>query len=112
MKQKVAIIGGGIAGLTAAYLLCERHDITLFEKDGRLGGNAYTWRSPDGDDIDITVFAFSKDSYKNFFALLSELRVETERFRLAGLAEELYQETSQHAGQQGCDRPENREHRP
>jgi predicted NAD/FAD-binding protein len=90
MKQKVAIIGGGIAGLTAAYLLCEEHDITLFEKDGRLGGNAYTWRSPDGDDIDITVFSFSKVGYKNFFALLSELRVETERFRLGGLAATSY----------------------
>ncbi len=42
MSKTVAIIGGGVAGLTAGYLLNEQHDVTLFEKDNRLGGNVYT----------------------------------------------------------------------
>ncbi|MHC4165262.1 MAG: FAD-dependent oxidoreductase [Planctomycetota bacterium] len=89
MKESVAIIGGGVAGLTAAYLLHETCDITLYEKDSRLGGNAYTYR-PDGDDVDISVFAFSRYSYTNFFKLLDELGVETRRFGLRGLRSTSY----------------------
>ena len=90
MKQNVAIIGGGIAGLTAAYLLRETCEITLYERDGRLGGNAYTHQSPEGDDIDISVFSFSRHSYVNFFKLLDELGVETRRFSLRGLGSTSY----------------------
>ncbi len=90
MKQSVAIIGGGVAGLTAAYLLHEQYDITLYEKDNRLGGNAFTYTSPDGDDIDISVFAFSSKSYPNFFKLLGELGVATGRFSLRGISATSY----------------------
>lgn len=90
MKQSLAILGGGVAGLTAAYLLHEAYDITLYERDSRLGGNAYTYRSADGDDIDISVFAFSKQSYTNFFKLLGELGVETMRFSLRGIGATSY----------------------
>ena len=90
MRERVAIIGGGIAGLTAAYLLHPHHDITLYEKDDRLGGNAHTYRSRDGDDIDISVFAFSNKSYTNFFKLLNELHVGTARFRLGGIGSTTY----------------------
>jgi predicted NAD/FAD-binding protein len=39
---RIAIIGGGAAGLACAWLLEEHHEITLFEKDDRLGGHAHT----------------------------------------------------------------------
>jgi predicted NAD/FAD-binding protein len=71
------VIGGGIAGLTAAYLLNKRHEVTLFEKSGRLGGNAYTHVTPDGEAPDIAVAAFGQAGYKNFYALLRELGIET-----------------------------------
>ena len=41
--MKVGIIGGGIAGLAAAWLLDEEHEVTLFEKRDRLGGHAHTY---------------------------------------------------------------------
>lgn len=79
MKKKIAIIGGGIAGLTSAYLLKDRHDITLYEKDDRLGGNAHTHRTHDGYEFDIAVAVFGKGSYKNFVKLLSKLDIKTKR---------------------------------
>jgi len=36
--RRIAVIGGGISGLTAGYLLARTDDVTLFEADGRLGG--------------------------------------------------------------------------
>ena len=40
--MRIGIIGGGAAGLTTAWLLSEQHEVTLFEKDDRLGGHAHT----------------------------------------------------------------------
>lgn len=77
MGQKIAIIGGGIAGLTAAYLLQDEHQLTLFERDNRLGGNAHTYRTGDGYDLDIAVAAFGKAGYPNFYKLLKRLGIDT-----------------------------------
>ncbi len=41
IKKKIVVTGGGIAGLTAGYFLNKNYDITLLERDGRLGGDAY-----------------------------------------------------------------------
>jgi len=83
MNNKIAIIGGGIAGLTAAYVLHEKHDITLFERSDRLGGNAFTVTTPEGEESDIATALFGGSSYKNVLRLFSKLDIDTVRsFRI------------------------------
>jgi predicted NAD/FAD-binding protein len=75
--MRVAVIGGGMAGLCAAYYLRDEHQVTLFEKQQRVGGNAYTLKLSDGQSTDIAVAAFGRAGYTNFFKLLDELGVRT-----------------------------------
>ncbi len=76
LNGKIAVIGGGVAGLTAAYLLHRKYDVTLFEKSDRLGGNAYTLATPYGN-VDIAAAVFGRWSYKNLFRLFRKLHVES-----------------------------------
>ena len=85
MKKRIAIIGGGIGGLTAAYLLRPHHSITLFEKEPRLGGNAYTYRTRTGDILDIAVGSVLKRVARNFLKLCDELNVPMVRQPKASL---------------------------
>jgi len=75
-SEKIAITGGGVAGLTAGYLLRDLYDVTLFEKDNRLGGNVYTLRTKTGEEIDISVFFWSPLLYPNFRKLLERLGIK------------------------------------
>lgn len=77
--MKVAIIGSGISGLTTAYLLNKKHDITLFEKDSRLGGHTATMDfSINGQDysVDTGFIVFNDRTYPNFIKLLGLLGVD------------------------------------
>ena len=77
--MKIAIIGSGISGLTAAYYLKDRFDITLFEKNAYLGGHTNTiecsWRNHQYA-IDTGFIVFNKKTYPNFLTMLDGLYVE------------------------------------
>jgi uncharacterized protein len=65
-RKKIAIIGTGISGLGAAYLLQHRHDITVYEKEARLGGHARTV-TVDYDGVPIAVdTGFIVFNYRNY----------------------------------------------
>ena len=81
-RLKIAVVGSGIAGLGAAYLLRRVHDVEVFEKDTRLGGHAHTHqvRTPGGRDVplDSGFLVFNDRTYPNFTRLLAELDVASQ----------------------------------
>lgn len=78
--MKIAIIGAGISGLTAAYYLRHKHDITLYESAPRIGGHTATIDiEHQGRDyaIDTGFIVYNDWTYPNFIELMQELEVET-----------------------------------
>ncbi len=80
-SKKIAIIGTGVSGLTAAYLLHKHHDITVFEKASRLGGHTATKNVEVHNHhyaIDTGFIVYNDWTYPNFIRLLEQLGVETQ----------------------------------
>lgn len=75
--KRIAIIGGGVAGLSAGHYLGKKNEVTLFEKSDRIGGNAYCYKTKGGENVDMAVAAFGKAGYRHFYELLDELGIET-----------------------------------
>jgi uncharacterized protein len=78
--MKIAIIGSGIAGLTAAYVLGRRYPVDVFEKEGYAGGHAHTVDAtgPNGPQpVDTGFIVYNEVNYPHFTRLLRELSVET-----------------------------------
>jgi uncharacterized protein len=79
--MKIAIIGAGISGLTAAHYLARRHEVTMFEKDDHAGGHSHTVavRDAAGDlGLDTGFIVYNERTYPNFSRLLAELGVVTQ----------------------------------
>jgi len=76
--MKIAIIGSGISGLGAAYLLHPYHDITVYEKNAYIGGHTRTIEVPTGDQktpVDTGFIVFNNWNYPNLMGLFHELDV-------------------------------------
>ena len=83
--MKIAIIGSGISGLTASYILNRKHDITLFEKNDYIGGHTHThvieyekkiW------NVDSGFIVYNEKTYPNFIKLLNQLGVKRQLTRM------------------------------
>lgn len=77
--MRVAVVGSGISGLAAARALDRTHDVTLFEKDDRLGGHACTVdvnAYGKALSVDVGFIVFNPITYPNFSRLLEQLGVE------------------------------------
>jgi predicted NAD/FAD-binding protein len=79
--MRIAVIGSGISGLATAYYLSRKHEVSVFEKDTRLGGHTHTVtvdssRGPLA--VDTGFIVHNDRTYPNLVRLLGELGVETQ----------------------------------
>ena len=81
VKQRIAVVGSGIAGLCSAYLLSREHEVTLFEANNYLGGHTHT------EDVELNgrsypvntgFIVFNDWTYPNFIKLMDQLNVVSE----------------------------------
>lgn len=79
--KNIAVIGSGIAGMSAAYYLSRRHRVFLFEKEARLGGHTHTIPVDSAAGtvpVDTGFIVHNDRTYPNLVALMRELGVETQ----------------------------------
>ena len=84
-RRSIAVVGAGVAGLTAAYVLAQQYEVTLYEADDRLGGHAHTHdvTDPAGNVLAVdTGFIVHNDrTYPHLRRLFAELGVQRARPR-------------------------------
>ena len=84
--MKVAVIGSGISGNTLAYLLNKNHDVTLYEKEKRIGGHSHTHSIVINNrkiNVDTGFIVFNKKTYPLFTSLLDNLGVNYENSNMS-----------------------------
>lgn len=78
--KKILVVGGGIAGITAAHVLSRRHDVTLLERNQYLGGHTNTRVVQDPSNAELPVdtgfIVCNPRNYPNFFKFLAQLGIE------------------------------------
>lgn len=80
-SRRIAVLGSGISGLSAAWGLAERHAVTLFEREARPGGHSHTvdLDLPEGRvPVDTGFIVFNERTYPNLQALFAHLGVATQ----------------------------------
>ena len=76
-QQRIAVIGAGISGLAASWLLSRRHAVTLYEEAPRLGGHSHTVEV-NGTAIDTGFIVYNEPAYPNLTALFRHFGVATQ----------------------------------
>ena len=80
--MKIAIIGTGISGLTAAYLLNRENEITVFEKNDYIGGHTHTHLIKSNNNkiaVDSGFIVYNENTYPNFIKLLDQLKIRRQK---------------------------------
>ncbi len=80
--MKIAVVGSGISGLSAAYYLSKKHHVDLFEKEDRFGGHSHTIDLTFGEkkvSVDIGFIVFNFQTYPNLIEFFKENNIEIEK---------------------------------
>ena len=85
--MKIAVIGSGISGLSAAYFLSKRHKVDLFEKDDHFGGHSYTvdveYEKNKKISVDVGFIVFNHQTYPNLINFFKENEIEIEKSNMS-----------------------------
>ena len=79
--MKIAVIGAGVSGLGAAWLLSRRHDVVVYERENRFGGHSCTVEAPTPQGrvpVDVGFIVYNERNYPNLISLFDHLGVPTE----------------------------------
>ncbi len=80
--MKIAVVGSGISGLSAAYYLSKKNHVDLFEREDHFGGHSHTLDlNIDGKklSVDIGFIVFNHSTYPNLINFFKELKIEIEK---------------------------------
>ncbi len=84
--MKIAVIGSGISGLSAAYYLSKKYEVDLFEKSDHFGGHSYTYEINENNKkvpVDLGFIVFNKATYPNLINFFEELKVPYEKSNMS-----------------------------
>ena len=84
--MKIAVIGSGISGLSAAYYLSKKHKVDLFEQDDHFGGHSYTYNIQNENQtipVDLGFIVFNELTYPNLIQFFKELDVPYEKSNMS-----------------------------
>ena len=87
--MKIAVVGSGISGLSAAYFLSKKHKVDLFEKEDHFGGHSFTidveYQKEENKkiSIDIGFIVFNHQTYPNFVNFLKENKIDIEKSNMS-----------------------------
>ena len=80
--MKIAVVGSGISGLSAAYYLSKKHHVDIFEKDDHFGGHSYTIDlsfESKKISVDIGFIVFNYETYPNLINFLRKMRFKLKK---------------------------------
>ena len=84
--MKIAVVGSGISGLSAAYYLSKKHHVDLFEKEDHFGGHSHTIDLIFGENkisVDIGFIVFNYQTYPNLINFFKENDVQIEKSNMS-----------------------------
>jgi uncharacterized protein len=84
--MKIAVVGSGISGLSAAYYLSKRHKVDLYEQNNHFGGHSYTYDIKEENKIvpvDLGFIVFNELTYPNLINFFNELNVPFEKSNMS-----------------------------
>ena len=85
--MKIAVIGSGISGLSAAYYLSKKNSVDLFESESHFGGHSHTinisYQEKKQIAVDIGFIVFNEKTYPNLIKFFKENKIQVEKSNMS-----------------------------
>ena len=85
--MKIAVIGSGISGLSAAYYLSKKYSVDLFERENHFGGHSHTinisYQEKKQIAVDIGFIVFNENTYPNLIKFFQENKIKVEKSNMS-----------------------------